>query len=303
MFPTITLTFSISRSISDYTNRLVEEINDMLVERGLIPFSELIRQFDLPIEYLQSIVTNRVVGSPLTGIKFESGTLYTENYVRLQQNILIGYLQAAFLPVRINEMIKNTRANDNLIQSLIVNLIRENRIHGNLIGTTKDNSIFYPKVYTDAQSKYIESFFSQNGYIEYSLVRNLGVNDPEGQTKFVLKDRSAILFLINGCIDLGKYLPQFEMQIEQGLVTNEYVDLTTIIPNSFNENDLEKLLKAETSIRELIQSSGGELVSNTFVISRELQEKIDRKLTQLCEEYAEKVENHCFVDFNVEEIG
>ena len=89
----------------------------MLVERGLIPFSELIRQFDLPIEYLNTIIINRVVGSPANGIKFESGTLFTDNYVRLQQNILIGYLQAAFLPVRVNEIIKNTRVNENLIQS------------------------------------------------------------------------------------------------------------------------------------------------------------------------------------------
>ncbi|CAF4371093.1 unnamed protein product [Adineta steineri] len=91
----------------------------MLVERGLIPFSELIRQFDLPTEYLNSIVTNRIIGSTSNGIKFESGTLYTENYVRLQQNILIGCLQAAFLPVRANEIIKTTRVNENLIQSNI----------------------------------------------------------------------------------------------------------------------------------------------------------------------------------------
>jgi hypothetical protein len=172
---------------------------------------------------------------------------------------------------------------------LIVNLIRDNRINGNLIGTTKENSIFYPKVYTDAQSKYIESFFSQNGYIEYSLVRNLGVTDPEGQTKLVLKDRYEILFLISGCIDLLKYLPQLEMNIEQGLISNDYVDITTIMPNSFNENDIEKLLKSEASIKELIQSSGGELISNTFIISKELQEKINEKLNKICEECAEKV--------------
>ncbi|CAF4175083.1 unnamed protein product, partial [Rotaria magnacalcarata] len=86
-------------------------------------------------------------------IKYESGTLYTENYVRLQQNILIGYLQGALLPLRVNELIKNTCINENLVQNLIVNLIRENRINGNLIGTTKENSIFYPKLYTDAQAK------------------------------------------------------------------------------------------------------------------------------------------------------
>lgn len=174
-----------------------------------------------------------------------------------------------------------------------MNLIRDNRINGNLIGTTKENSIFYPKVYTDAQSKYIESFFSQNGYIEYSLVRNLGVTDPEGQTKLVLKDRYQILFLLSGCIDLLKYVPQLEINIEQGLLTNEYVDITTILPNSFNENDIEKLLKSETSIKELIKSSGGELISNTFIISKELQDKIDQKLSKICEECAEKVSD-CF---------
>ncbi|CAF1053711.1 unnamed protein product [Adineta steineri] len=289
-----TLQFTLGQFISaDYTNRLVEEINDMLVERGLIPFSELIRQFDLPTEYLNSIVTNRIIGSTSNGIKFESGTLYTENYVRLQQNILIGCLQAAFLPVRVNEIIKTTRVNENLIQSLIVNLIRDNRINGNLLGTTKENSIFYPKVYTDAQAKYIESFFTQNGYIEYSLVRNLGVNDPEGQTKLVLKDRKQILFLISGCIDLLKFLPQLEMNIEQGLVTNEYVDITTLMPNSFNENDIEKLFKTELSLKELIKSSGGELISNTFILAKELQDKIDKKLNDICQEYAEKESAQC----------
>jgi hypothetical protein len=176
-----------------------------------------------------------------------------------------------------------------LFVGLIVNLIRENRINGNLIGTTKDNSIFYPKVYTDAQAKYIESFFSQNGYIEYSLVRNLGITDPEGQTKLVLKDRNETLFLISGCIDLLKFLPKLETDIEHGIVSNEYVDITTLMPNSFNENDIEKLFKTEASIKELIQSSGGELISNTFIIGKELQEKIDKKLNQICEECAEKV--------------
>jgi hypothetical protein len=189
------------------------------------------------------------------------------------------------------------------ILGLIVNLIRENRINGNLIGTSKENSIFYPKVYTDAQSKYIESFFSQNGYIEYSLVRNLGITDPEGQTKLVLKDRYQILFLTSGCIDVLKYLPQLEMNIEQSLVSNEYVDLTSIMPNSFNENDIEKLLKSETSIKELIQSSGGELISNTFVISKELQEKIDQKLNKICEESAEKVRHKLAYIYSLFSLG
>jgi len=118
---------------------LVEEISDMLVERGLIPFSELIRQFDLPTEYLNSIVINRIIGSSLNTIKFETGTLYTENYVRLQQNILIGYLEAAFLPIRVNEIIKNTRVNENLIQS-------------NKIKASKKNFFFLHRSYCEFNS-------------------------------------------------------------------------------------------------------------------------------------------------------
>ena len=105
---------SISR---EYTSRLVEEINDILIERGLISMSDLLRQFDLPTEYLQSIVSNRIINSATNGVKFESGTLYTDNYVRLQQNMLIGYLQGAFLPVRVSEIGKNIRINEALVQS------------------------------------------------------------------------------------------------------------------------------------------------------------------------------------------
>jgi hypothetical protein len=102
---------------SEYTGRLIEEINDILMERGLIPISDLIRQFDLPTDYLQSIVANRLVASSGNAVKFDAGTLYTDNYVRLQQNTLIGCLQAALLPVRVSDIIKTTRVNENLIQS------------------------------------------------------------------------------------------------------------------------------------------------------------------------------------------
>jgi hypothetical protein len=89
----------------------------MLTARGLVSINELIRQFDLPIEYINSIVTNRIISAPSSRVKCESGTLYTENYVHLQQNILSGCLEAAFVPLHISDIIKHTRVNKNLVQS------------------------------------------------------------------------------------------------------------------------------------------------------------------------------------------
>lgn len=184
---------------------------------------------------------------------------------------------------------------------MILSLIRDRRIDGNLLGTSKENSIFYPKVYTDAQAKYIESFFNQNGYIEYSLVRNLGITDPEGQTKIVLKDRPKILFLTSGCVDLMTFLPQLEINIEQNLLATEFVDLTSLMPNSFDENDLERLIKSEASIKQLIETVGAEFLSNTFLLAKELKTKIETKLNEICRDFAEKVRQieTFFFSFNV----
>lgn len=103
--------------LSKYTNRFVEEINDLLTVRGLVPMNELIRQYDLPIEYVHSIVTDRIVGAPSRGVKCKSGILYTKNYVHLQQNILMGCFEAAFHPIRVIDIIKLTGVNENLVQS------------------------------------------------------------------------------------------------------------------------------------------------------------------------------------------
>lgn len=79
------------------------------------------------------------------------------------------------------------------------------------------------------------------------------------------------------------------MNIGYDLVANEYVDLSTMVPNSFIEIDIEKLLTSESSIIAQIKSLGGEFISNTFVISKKLLEKIDNQLNTFCEECLEQV--------------
>lgn len=199
-----------------------------------------------------------------------------------------------------------------ICSGLIITLIRDGRIHGNLVGTVKENAIFYPKVYTDAQKKCIESFFAQNSYlgnhlsaagtnekimpffrIDYSLVRSIGISNPECQAKLILEERyesSRLLFLTSSCMDLSRLVPQLEMNIEHDLMSNDYADLCALVPSSFIENDIEKLLTAESSIITQIKSLGGEFISNTFVVSKKLLEKIDNQLNLFCEECLEQVD-------------
>lgn len=55
---------------SQYTNCLVQEINDILNERGYISINELIQQFDLPINYIHFVVKNRIVNVRSKKVKY-----------------------------------------------------------------------------------------------------------------------------------------------------------------------------------------------------------------------------------------
>jgi hypothetical protein len=79
------------------------------------------------------------------------------------------------------------------------------------------------------------------------------------------------------------------MNIEKSLLSDEYVDISTLIPNSFTQVDIKNLLTSESSIIAQIKLSDGELLSNTFVISKKLKEKIEKQLNTFCEECAKKV--------------
>lgn len=127
---------------------------------------------------------------------------------------------------------------------------------------------------------------------EYSLVRNIGVSNPEYQIKLVLKERydpGRLLFLSSSCVDLSRFVPQLEMNIGHDLVSNEYADLLTLVPNSFIKIDIEKLLTSEPSIIAQIKSLDGEFISNTFVISKKLLQRIENQLNTFCEECLERV--------------
>ena len=129
------------------------------------------------------------------------------------------------------------------------------------------------------------------------MLRNLGVSDPEGQAKLLLKDRcdsSKLLFLKSGCLVISRFVPQLAGNIQYSLLENKYVDILKLLPSSFTKVDLEELLKSDMSIIEEINASGGELISNIFVISKKLHEKINNQLNKLCVQCAEKVNKQNF---------
>jgi hypothetical protein len=113
--------------------------------------------------------------------------LYTHSYVNTQKAILAGILEASIKPLRFSQFIKeygldsgmvfgmnkmlkiyeyNFFLNRIIFLDIFDELVKSGQIKGQLFGGRQEMSaVFVPDIYTQAQQKYVESFFKQNGYI------------------------------------------------------------------------------------------------------------------------------------------
>ena len=51
------------------------------------------------------------------------------------------------------------------ISALLHELVKSERISGYTLGGRQDSSVFYPSTYTRAQQKWMDDFYTQNGYL------------------------------------------------------------------------------------------------------------------------------------------
>ena len=113
--------------------------------------------------------------------------MYTHSYVNTQKAILAGILEASIKPLRFSQFIKeygldsgmvfgmnkmfkiyeyNFFLNRIIFLDIFDELVKSGQIKGQLFGGRQEMSaVFVPDIYTQAQQKYVESFFKQNGYI------------------------------------------------------------------------------------------------------------------------------------------
>lgn len=105
------------------------------------------------------------------------------------------------------------------------NLIFSGQIKGSLYGGRQEMSaVFVPEIYVKAQQQYVQSFFNQNGYVEYSSLKKIGVTEPDAYVHDLFKDKE-IKYLSGSCFSSYK-LSIMEEEIEDTLNGEGYCDLS-----------------------------------------------------------------------------
>jgi len=256
---------------ADYMEELCRQVNERLQQQGTISLPSLTKEFDLPTDFLIEQVHARL-GSIIEGFKDDTDpkVLLTPGHVARVRAKVRGVLSGVTVPTTTASIISRFGFQEKLFFSLAEELIRTGRLAGQITGgRSAAKASYVPHSYARAQQKWVDSFLSSNGYLEYDAVTRLGISDPKQYIKKRFPD-SGLVFLTSCCIS-GSIVEQMEVAVEEALNSGSWVDILPLLPSVLGPEDARQLVQTTLANRSSSPSSGGALLlADCCVLSRSL---------------------------------
>ncbi|XP_076290846.1 UFM1 specific ligase 1 [Lasioglossum baleicum] len=225
-----------------YTNKIAEEINDKLMQHGSINVSELTIQYDLPTEFLQSLV-ERELGKTIFGKQDTQDfrVFYTESFIARNKAKIRGALSAITKPTPLSVVLAQCSVSERIFFSIIDSLQEMKQIPGVVVGRQGIKSFYMPTIYSKSQNEWVESFYKQNGYLEYDALGRLGISDPQSFVRRHFPNEN-IVSLDSVAVGVA-ITDQVYANIEEAVTSGSFVDISPLLPSVFTDKDMEMLLK------------------------------------------------------------
>ncbi|KAK0093923.1 hypothetical protein PV326_012334 [Microctonus aethiopoides] len=221
-----------------YMNKILGEINDKLTLAGYINITELTLHYDLPSEFLQSLI-ERALGKTVHGRQDQQDPriIYTEAFIARNKAKLRGALSAITKPTSLSAIHRLC----NMPETLLDNLHATMQLPGVITGKQLNNGMYVPAIYSKSQSEWVDNFYKQNGYIEYDALTRLGIADTKNYIKRHFQHDEMILL---DTVAVGQsVIDQVDANVEEIIATNSFADIYPLLPSVFAPEDVETLLK------------------------------------------------------------
>ncbi|CAI2736053.1 unnamed protein product [Schistosoma spindalis] len=261
---------------SSYVRRVAHEILDRLEEHGHTSIGELTIVFNLPTTFISSIMQE--YQSTLFHVHKYGEKYFTDTFLNATKAKIRGYFTGVIRPVTLSSVASKLQIPENLINSIVSSLISTGRLYGNLIA---GRSGFVPKCYTYAEDKYINSFYSQNGYIEWNYLKRLNILDPDSYLKTKLPNAVHLPGLtVNPLI-----VDQLKSLISGVIRDVCWIDLSHYIPNGLDSNERSAL------VNPLLKDAPVKLL-DTYLIADKFIESCEVFLDTYLKKKAQKAFHH-----------
>lgn len=269
----------------NYLDRLAEEVNDKLQESGQVTISELCKTYDLPGNFLTQALTQRL-GRIINGhIDLDNrGVIFTEAFVARHKARIRGLFSAITRPTAVNSLISKYGFQEQLLYSVLEELVNSGRLRGTVVGGRQDKAVFVPDIYSRTQSAWVDSFFRQNGYLEFDALSRLGIPDAVSYIKKRYKT-TQLLFLKAACVGQG-LVDQVEASVEEAISSGTWVDIAPLLPSSFSVEDAAMLL--QQVMRAFSKQASAVVFSDTVVVSEKFINDCSDLFSELMHQKAEK---------------
>ncbi|XP_059837368.1 E3 UFM1-protein ligase 1 [Hypanus sabinus] len=277
-----------------YLDRMAEEVNDRLQEAGLVTIAELCKLYDLPIDFLTEELSRRL-GRIINGQMdtYDRGVIFTDAFIAQHKARIRGLFSAVTRPTPISSLISQYKFQEHLLYSFLEEFISIGRLNGAVIGGRQDKAVYVPDIYSRTQNNWVDSFYKQNGYLEFDTLSRLGIPDPVSYIKKRYKSASMTI-LKAVCVD-QTIVDQVEASVEEAIRSGTWVDIQPLLPSLFSVEDASILL--QQLMRTVNKHSASRIFADTIVVSEQFISSCVALFEQRMQHKAEKElqNNHAHV--------
>ena len=165
--------------------------------------------------------------------------------MQIQLSKLRGLLRATIRPLSLSTVSKDYEIPENLIMSLVDELIKKEEIDGKVQG-----GMFVPTRFLKNQELIVKNFFNQNDYIEYDLMsKQLMITKPKDYLKNLFKDNC--IFLDSCCFNKDSLLKIKEQILS--LLNFGWADLSTSLPTILTPGDIDAIVFKHLALGEAVE--------------------------------------------------
>ncbi|XP_037951835.1 E3 UFM1-protein ligase 1 homolog [Teleopsis dalmanni] len=260
----------------DYITHLAQEINEKLAQKGEISVSDLAQQYDLPSDFLQHNVVEKHLGKIIRGRQDQANprVFFTQAYVQRCKSKIRGALAALTRPTNVATILQQISVQEKIFHSLFDEIAPAGQLTSKLA-----NAQYVPHIYAKMQSDWFNSFYKQNGFLEYDSINKLGITDAK---QFIRKQfpNEEMMFL-KRCAIGSKIIDLTVLSsLNECNATKSYVDLATILPSNMSDEDIEEVFNTVMSQKNS--------TPNNFVFMDNVvfSQQYLTELVQPCQEFA-----------------
>ncbi|XP_050141225.1 E3 UFM1-protein ligase 1 homolog [Malus sylvestris] len=287
-----------------YWDSVAEEVNDRLQECSQIALAELAVQLHVSSEMVASVLEPRL-GTLVKG-RLEGGQLYTPAYVARVTAMVRGAARGIAVPTNLSLLWSSLQqllqemdgasgvaVEGSFFQSLFNGLIKE----GEILGSLRAGVHWTPNVFAIAQKESIDSFFSQNSFINYDVLHKLRIPQP---IQFLQSRYPEGIPLVTTFVH-PSMIEMLDAATEDALERDSWIDSLSILPMSFGSQDASKLLSLCPSIQQGLKSDKAIIFGESYVFSSGFIKDVYDRLEKEMETFSVSVPSSTVVSDDLQE--